>query len=88
MEINSRSPLQPMTIDAPLPSQRQGSERACNLSVSSHLRVPNYRIGRDREKSEPRVLRVSMYVCNSGIKHWDLQQAFCTYKCRVNMALT
>jgi hypothetical protein len=38
----------PMAFDAPLPSQRQGSKRTCNLSVSSHPKVPNYRIGRDR----------------------------------------
>jgi len=48
MEINSRSPPPPMAIDAPLPSQRQGSKRAHNLSVSSHPRVPNYTIGWDR----------------------------------------
>jgi hypothetical protein len=48
MEINSHSPPPPMAIDALLPSRRQGSKRACNLSVSSRLRVHNYTIGRDR----------------------------------------
>ncbi len=48
MEINFRSPTLPMVMHAPLPSQRQGSKRACNLSVSSHPRVLNGRIGRDR----------------------------------------
>jgi hypothetical protein len=43
-------PLPPllMAIDAPLSSQRRGSKRARNLSVSSRPRVPNYMIGRDR----------------------------------------
>jgi hypothetical protein len=48
MEMNSRSPPPPMEIDAPLPSQRQGSKRAHSLSVSSHPRVPNNTMGRDR----------------------------------------
>jgi hypothetical protein len=48
MGINSFSLPCQMAIDAPLPSQRQGSKRACNLSVSSHPRVPNYTIGRHR----------------------------------------
>jgi hypothetical protein len=48
MEINSCSPPPPTAIDAPLPSRRRGSKRAHNLSVSSHPRVPNYTIGRDR----------------------------------------
>ncbi len=56
-------PPPPMTIDAPLPSQRQGSKRAHNLSVSSCPRVPNYTIGRDSgKKSEPRVLGVSTAI--------------------------
>jgi hypothetical protein len=41
-------PPLPMAIDATLPSQRQDSKRACNLSGFSHPRVPNYTIGRDR----------------------------------------
>jgi hypothetical protein len=41
-------PPLPMANDALLPSQRQGSKRACNLSVSSCPRVPNYTIGRNR----------------------------------------
>jgi hypothetical protein len=49
MEINSLFLPPPlMAFDAPLPSQRPGSKRACNLSVSSRPRVPNYMIGRDR----------------------------------------
>ncbi len=41
-------PSQPKAMKAPLSSRRQGSKRAHNLSVSSHPRVPNYTIGRDR----------------------------------------
>jgi hypothetical protein len=49
MEIKFHCPPPPpMAMNAPLPSRRQGSKRACNLIVSSHPRVPNYMIGRDR----------------------------------------
>ncbi len=48
MEMNSHSPPPPMAIDALLPSQRKDSKRARNLSVSSHPRVSNYTIGRNR----------------------------------------
>jgi hypothetical protein len=41
-------PPQPKAMKAPLPSQRQGSNRAHNLSVSSRPIVPSYMIGRDR----------------------------------------
>jgi hypothetical protein len=43
-----------MAIDDPLPSRRQGSKKARNLSVSSRPRVPNYMIaGGIEEKSKP-----------------------------------
>jgi hypothetical protein len=49
MEINSCSPPPPWRLM--LPCQAKGkasSKRACNLSVSSRPRVPNYKIGQDR----------------------------------------
>jgi hypothetical protein len=48
MEIIFFSPPLPKEMNAPLPSQRQGSKRACNLIVSSRSRVTTYLIGRDR----------------------------------------
>jgi hypothetical protein len=52
IKINSCSPPPPTAMNAPLPSQRQGSERACNLSVSSRPRVPNYTIALGRDRKE------------------------------------
>jgi hypothetical protein len=48
MDINLQSPPPPIAMNALLLSQRQGSKRACNLIDSSHPRVPNYVVGRDR----------------------------------------